>query len=1353
MAPSSANTLWQRAIETLSKEDRRSLDVDEGEDLDISGLLADIDAKKQECIAKRWKFKKGDREVIIRDQLEKIIVWVNKFKEVGDVAMQYDPSHAALPWACVRFLLQAAVNDSQIFGAMVDGVERVANVITKHAIVEKLYLQENPIIIGDQLSQSIVKLYSAILAYLSEAKRYYSQNSAVRMAKSVLSVKESSIERSLSNISEEEECVNGYTRLISREGDQHMSEDINMLKEILSQLGRPINRSAAQLSDLHDCLKREERLEIFRWMSTVPHRSHHENTGNDFLPQSGQWLLQKREFIEWRQSSVSSILWLHGIPGSGKSKIVYSVIEHLRQEGSALSAPAPIAYFYCARNQAEPLRADPTEVLRSILKQLCSSKANLPIRLPIVEKFKTKKEAADEDGSDPSRLKITECINLILAVLENDPATIIIDALDECDSVRRHELLEALDEIIQKSSSLVQFFVSSRDSGDIVTRLIHSPNIYISIDDNKDDIKRFIDDKISLSIERKNLLNGRVPASLKNQIILSLEKGAQGMFRWVDLQIQNLCDPERIKHENDIRQELGRLPESLKALYKIVYERVMRSAPTSQSTAEKTMKWLLGAKCPLRTHELIAAVSVDNKGRILKISTEELLDMCCNLITVDSELDIFRFAHLSVKEYLEQDRPEFSVLEIDALITERCIDTYTHASRSKRLSVGEGNDAVSKQNCILKSYATIYWPFHYRNIEREDLQDQCKEKIREFLFYDGQATEPFATWMQDTYKVSETLRWDHPLRESLRASLSSPPTPLFLACQFGLSTVLEELIPSESFDCNKRNNDGTPGLSLAVLQRHKDVVRLLLASGANIEASNDIGDTALHQAAACGDEDMVQLLLLSGANVAALDPRGSTALHMAAAHGHEVVVQLLLTSGANVAALDRYGHTALQHAITRRNKTMVQLLLRSGASVAALDCERAAARGDEAMVRLLQASRANAIARDSYRMTNLHDAAYRGEEDLVRLLLESGANVAALDRDGRTALHMAAIRGHGAVVQLLLTSGANVEALDQHGETALHIAATFGHELVVQLLLTSGANIEALDQHGETALHIAVACGHEIVVQLLVTSGANAAALDQHGETALHIAVACGHEKVVTTLQMLRWADWVARDRDRSIALHIAASRGNKAMVRLLLAGGADIAAQDRDGSTALYKAAAYGHEAVVRLLLTSGANFEALNQHGSTALHKAAACGHEAVVRLLLTSGANIEALNQYGSTALHEAAAYGYEAVVRLLLTSGANIEALNQHGSTALHKAAACGHEAVVQLLLAGGADIAAQDRVGSTVLHIAAARGHEAVVRLLLESGASVGALDSQGFTALDRAAQAEQKTVVRLLQGV
>jgi hypothetical protein len=56
-----------------------------------------------------------------------------------------------------------------------------------------------------------------------------------------------------------------------------------------------------------------ERLQLFRWMSTVPYNTHHKTIGKDFLPNSGLWLQQKTEFIEWMKSSVSSILWLHGI--------------------------------------------------------------------------------------------------------------------------------------------------------------------------------------------------------------------------------------------------------------------------------------------------------------------------------------------------------------------------------------------------------------------------------------------------------------------------------------------------------------------------------------------------------------------------------------------------------------------------------------------------------------------------------------------------------------------------------------------------------------------------------------------------------------------------------------------------------------------------------------------------------------------------------------------------------------------------------------------------------------------------------------------------------------------------------
>ena len=60
---------------------------------------------KEANIANRLKFKWGDKEVDVQETANKLVGWITKFKEVGDIAVQYDPVHAALPWAGIRFIL------------------------------------------------------------------------------------------------------------------------------------------------------------------------------------------------------------------------------------------------------------------------------------------------------------------------------------------------------------------------------------------------------------------------------------------------------------------------------------------------------------------------------------------------------------------------------------------------------------------------------------------------------------------------------------------------------------------------------------------------------------------------------------------------------------------------------------------------------------------------------------------------------------------------------------------------------------------------------------------------------------------------------------------------------------------------------------------------------------------------------------------------------------------------------------------------------------------------------------------------------------------------------------------------
>ncbi len=104
-----SSNLWAAALNTLGEEDRKLVAFDGQHRLDVlSGLENLVASAKENSIKQRWRFHRpgGGQTVILRDIFSKIAVWIDRFKNIGDIVVQYDPVHAALPWAGVRFLLQ-----------------------------------------------------------------------------------------------------------------------------------------------------------------------------------------------------------------------------------------------------------------------------------------------------------------------------------------------------------------------------------------------------------------------------------------------------------------------------------------------------------------------------------------------------------------------------------------------------------------------------------------------------------------------------------------------------------------------------------------------------------------------------------------------------------------------------------------------------------------------------------------------------------------------------------------------------------------------------------------------------------------------------------------------------------------------------------------------------------------------------------------------------------------------------------------------------------------------------------------------------------------------------------------------
>ena len=103
-----ARDLWGLALEELSAEEKATISrVVSDSKLDILQRLQKVaEQKRNDCEARRWKFELSGRQIILRDVAEKIIFWIDKFKQIGDIAVNFDQVHASLPWAGVRFLLE-----------------------------------------------------------------------------------------------------------------------------------------------------------------------------------------------------------------------------------------------------------------------------------------------------------------------------------------------------------------------------------------------------------------------------------------------------------------------------------------------------------------------------------------------------------------------------------------------------------------------------------------------------------------------------------------------------------------------------------------------------------------------------------------------------------------------------------------------------------------------------------------------------------------------------------------------------------------------------------------------------------------------------------------------------------------------------------------------------------------------------------------------------------------------------------------------------------------------------------------------------------------------------------------------
>lgn len=280
-------------------------------------------------------------------------------------------------------------------------------------------------------------------------------------------------------------------------------------------------------------------------------------------------------------------------------------------------------------------------------------------------------------------------------------------------------------------------------------------------------------------------------------------------------------------------------------------------------------------------------------------------------------------------------------------------------------------------------------------------------------------------------------------------------------------------------------------------ERHDlDAAAVLLQAGADVDSLLwGYGVPPLAIATRLGDEEMMNLLLAHGANVNAQDTVGNTPLHAAAGSfaSPASTTALLLSAGADPNIRGRHGATPLLYAARAGKAEVVTLLIESGANIDAQEqfwyaspLDSAAILGHFAVVEVLLAAGAEVDIHSPYG-TPLHSAALSEHDDIAALLLQNGADVNALGYGDSTALHLAAggcgeedeLIGRTETAELLISHGAQINAIACDGTTPLDVAAQVGDEAMVALLLRhdarSGYELLASARSAEPAIG-AAAC-------------------------------------------------------------------------------------------------------------------------------------------------------------------------------------------------------------------------------------------------------------------------------------
>lgn len=358
-----------------------------------------------------------------------------------------------------------------------------------------------------------------------------------------------------------------------------------------------------------------------------------EHSKDPLLKDCYDWILQDRLLQEWRDSDTCPLLWINGDPGKGKTMLMIALVRELSMN---LPGNSPtVTFFFC---QSTDIRLNNAiAILRGLIWKLAMNQPRL------AGIFHQKYE------SDKSLLEGPNAVfalfsTLTLMLNECPGTTILVDALDECDSgLERNQLLDLITKDAS-SSSKSKWLLSSRNNPDTKQKL-KSESQMLSLELNDEHISKavnaFIQQKTS-ELATKKGYNQDLADSVKKELMAK----SDSTFLWVALACKSLLG---VKYSWKTLSTLQMLPPGLEPLYQRMIEEISQINDEDRKFCFQILRSMCLVFRPLAVEELITTAELPTEF-LYDDSLFELIDFCSSFVTV-RQRNIY-FIHQSAKDYL-----------------------------------------------------------------------------------------------------------------------------------------------------------------------------------------------------------------------------------------------------------------------------------------------------------------------------------------------------------------------------------------------------------------------------------------------------------------------------------------------------------------------------------------------------------------------------------------------------------------------------------------------------------------------------------------------------------------------------